>query len=362
MKIAILLTLTLLLGVAVVPAQEHIDRNDIGPGLYSQITVLHLSGEKTVEMSRGASRKFNVLSEVPGRAGSYRRVVAPTIWSISPATHGVTIDANGYLKISPSVAGKTAFTVKASVTTRESWEPAGYQSVVEQNVLVFDPSTQPLVGYWYQLRARPCRGAPDNYTDRDGGIGELRFRADGTFTVTEKPFEAYKDYWGTYTTAGRAIEFSVDNGNSIPIGSSSGTYRLTTEGTLEFDNISLWYQQYPSDICGMTFARYGTKPTPQPVAWLHYRMEKCCVDEYVWQILDDYFRILNIEVPSTGHIVIRPRTAAAGKRVEKLVRDRIKAVKFDPDRIVFHTEKFNGSSNTLETWLAPPGAVFEGSR
>jgi hypothetical protein len=48
--------------------------------------------------------------------------------------------------------------------------------------------------------------------------------------------------------------------------------------------------------------------------------------------------------------------------MKKMIDDRIRTVKFDKDRLVFHLEKPVGTTNTLETWIVPPGASFEVSR
>jgi hypothetical protein len=337
-------------------AQEHIQKDDIGPGLYSRIEILQLSGEKTLELTPGITRQFQVLSTVMGRAGSYRRVVAPTVWSVSPKIDGVSIDSKGELTVAANVSS-ASFTITAEVTIKEEWEPKGYVAKVDQPVIVFDPKEKPLVGLWYQVRTLPCKGAPVDNRAEKNGVRELQFRADGSFSVTVDPFEAYKDYWGSYKTAGPSIEFNVSGGNHVPVGSHfAGSFHLTSNDVLELRDVTLWPDPQIESVCGTTFARFNTEPQIAPVAWLHQRYEKCCVEEYVWHILDDYVGVLNVEVPSMGHIVIRPKTAAAGKFIERMIRKRFKIVRFDATRITITTEKPAGSQNSLETWLVPPGA------
>jgi len=135
-------------------AQEHIESREIGPGSYRQIEMLRLSGEKTLELTAGVSRQFQVLSTVMGRAGSYRRVIAPTVWSVSPKLDGVSLDSKGLLTVAANVR-PTSFTITAEVTIKEEWEPKGYGAKVEQPVIVFDPKEKPLVGLWYQVRTLP---------------------------------------------------------------------------------------------------------------------------------------------------------------------------------------------------------------
>ena len=58
-----------------------------------------------------------------------------------------------------------------------------------------------------------CRQVP-----AERSIGELEFRADGTFSVTWVPFETYRDYWGRYTLDLRTgrLNLQVETGNYVP--------------------------------------------------------------------------------------------------------------------------------------------------
>ena len=49
-------------------------------------------------------------------------------------------------------------------------------------------------------------------------IRELRFDADGFFSVTWFPFEVYKDYWGSYefNSNSGSVSMPVSGGNYIP--------------------------------------------------------------------------------------------------------------------------------------------------
>lgn len=87
---------------------------------------------------------------------------------------------------------------------------------------VFDPELSPLVGYW---RQDPTGCAPGS------DIRELVFSADGTFSVTWEPFEAYKDYWGNwhYDTASGWLELTLVSGNREEPGLRSGT--VVVDGT-----------------------------------------------------------------------------------------------------------------------------------
>src|SRR5690606_33545209 len=82
-----------------------------------------------------------------------------------------------------------------------------------------------LVGQWRQAEDE-CGIALD--------VRELEFRADGRFSVTWRPFETYRDYWGrwNFTERTRELDLVIDAGNNRPadfIG--QGRVRLS-EGTL----------------------------------------------------------------------------------------------------------------------------------
>lgn len=51
-------------------------------------------------------------------------------------------------------------------------------------------------------------------------IGELEFHGENRFSVTFRPFETYRDYWGTYAfdPATGALRLTVERGNFVPPG------------------------------------------------------------------------------------------------------------------------------------------------
>ena len=51
-------------------------------------------------------------------------------------------------------------------------------------------------------------------------VGELEFSGDNRFSVTFRPFESYRDYWGTYSfdPATGALRLTVEGGNFTPPG------------------------------------------------------------------------------------------------------------------------------------------------
>lgn len=76
------------------------------------------------------------------------------------------------------------------------------------------PTSNPLIGTWRQTKAVPCRGKA--YTMAQvAGIEEFILGDDGSFSVTGRPFETYKDYWGKYTYDAKTgvLKFTVERGN-----------------------------------------------------------------------------------------------------------------------------------------------------
>lgn len=71
-----------------------------------------------------------------------------------------------------------------------------------------------LVGSWVQFQGKTCDGS----WVTDDHLQELIFRADGTFSVTRKPFCSYEDAWGTYAhdqaTGNLSLKFT--GGNQVP--------------------------------------------------------------------------------------------------------------------------------------------------
>lgn len=84
----------------------------------------------------------------------------------------------------------------------------------------YSPQSSPLIGVWKQEKS-DCEGGAH--------IEDLVFSADGTFSVTWRPFEAYKDYWGEYNydTQSSELTLDVEGGNFIPPDLKSGTVILS---------------------------------------------------------------------------------------------------------------------------------------
>ena len=94
-------------------------------------------------------------------------------------------------------------------------------------------------------------------------IQEMVFEADGTFRVTWLPFEAYVDYWGTYTfdLESGAIDFQVSGGNYVPeeFGRVGETNFSTDADSLTIEGWHLGTSNFdrpPRNVCGHRFDAY----------------------------------------------------------------------------------------------------------
>lgn len=159
-------------------------------------------------------------------------------WWVEP-TEGANFDADA-----------AVFTVSADV--------GDGRRLVSIEVHIYTPEYNPLVGTWREEARFACstgeEGVPQHL------IGELRFRADGTFTVTWTPFEVYGDYWGTYaheSTQGR-LGLSITGGNYVPEDiDSGGTFSIDEEGRLVLSDMWPGSPGEGTDLpgCGYRFLR-----------------------------------------------------------------------------------------------------------
>jgi hypothetical protein len=129
-------------------------------------------------------------------------------------------------------------------------------------VYVYTPESNPLVGYWREQSQVDCSSGASVVPD--DLIHELRFHADGRFSVTWYPFELYVDYWGTYTfdVSRGAIELTVEHGNHVPVNLDlTGAFHVGADGSLTLSDTWLGeYRAYPQrppgpPNCGHVFKR-----------------------------------------------------------------------------------------------------------
>jgi hypothetical protein len=177
-------------------------------------------------------------------------VKACATWSVSPS-EGVRIDPDtGVLTVNPETPSGSVFTVEADVENG--------RRVVSTEVHVFTPQGSPLVGTWKEEAQFACAAA-ETVAPREP-IRELRFRADGGFSVTWTPFEVYKDYWGTYTydAVQGTLDLVVTRGNYVPDDvDGSGRFSVDAHGHLVLDDMWLGCPRDDTGVanCGHRFTR-----------------------------------------------------------------------------------------------------------
>ena len=167
---------------------------------------LELSMDQTVQMRPGETRTFAL--GVVECCHYFAPVEACATWSVDP-TEGASIDPDtGALTVDAATPSGSVFTVSVDVENG--------RRVVSTEVHVFTPQDNPLVGTWKEEAQFACSIGEEAVPEER--IGELRFRADGRFSVTWTPFEVYKDYWGTYAydLAQGDLDLVVTGGNYIP--------------------------------------------------------------------------------------------------------------------------------------------------
>lgn len=191
---------------------------------------LRLSLEPTVEMQPGATRQFSL--GVVECCYYFQEVAACATWSVSPA-EGAHIDPDsGVLTIEATTPSGSVFTVSADVEKG--------RRVVSIDVHVFTPEDNPFVGIWREEAQFACDSGEELTPEER--IRELRFRADGSFSVTWMPFEVYRDYWGTYEydLATGNLSLQVTEGNYVPDDiDGSGSFAFDEQGRLLLQDIWL---------------------------------------------------------------------------------------------------------------------------
>jgi hypothetical protein len=115
-------------------------------------------------------------------------------------------------------------------------------------VEVFRAADNPLVGTWRQ-DGEDCPA--------ESAIRELVFTGGGEFSVTWTPFEAYKDYWGSYTydVETGAIALEVEGGNQVPEDIVPEGTATLSDNVLSFETLSFGTPQQADGVCTGSFPR-----------------------------------------------------------------------------------------------------------
>ena len=163
-------------------------------------------------------------------------------WRIQPAQYA-TVDQEGQVRIAEGTPHGTEVMLIALVGPKE----------MRGEMRVIDLRSNPLVGTWRQISETPC----DSATARMPAdpVREFKIDGSGNFAVTISPFEAYKDYWGTYTfdPASGAVQFSLVSGNKVPKGIKLSGRATSTADELELNDIALWPSKDGLAICSVKF-------------------------------------------------------------------------------------------------------------
>ncbi|HEU0078076.1 MAG TPA: hypothetical protein VFQ76_10535 [Longimicrobiaceae bacterium] len=170
-------------------------------------------------------------------------------WSLPDGGPASVDAASGVLRVAADAADGAAFPLLARVAGRE----------VRTVVRVVDPARSPLVGTWAQVGRTPC-GAGAAEAAPAEPIRELRFRRDGSFSVTWLPFESYTDYWGTYShdAASGRLRLVVERGNYVPAELDLDGRAEVQGGVLRLREMSLGSRTPGAEpSCGLRFERGG---------------------------------------------------------------------------------------------------------
>lgn len=196
-----------------------------------------------IQMKPGDERELKLFN---GRGTTI--VNACQLWTVHPENAGASIRDDNVLVIAPTAEPGTVFTLVAHTD-------GGSGPELSTEVYVYSAATHPLVGRYTESSQNAC-GAADR--DPEMPVGELEFRADGTFYVTWLPFNQYIDYSGDYIYDVHTgmLQMSHPEGNYVPEDfDGSGSAQMVPGQGLVLNNI--WLGSYGNtDVpagCGHTF-------------------------------------------------------------------------------------------------------------
>ncbi len=191
--------------------------------------VLDLS--KTVQMQPGETRQFSL--GVIACCAYFNPVQAQATWTVSPQRGAHMDAASGQLTLDQTVESGTVYTVSANVENG--------RRIVSIQVHIFTRQSNPLaVRMWREEAQFACESG--KVVTPSQPIGELRFDADGSFTVTWMPFEVYHDYWGSYVLDSEqgTLNLNVTAGNYVPKDlDGNGRFSIDQQGRLSLTELWL---------------------------------------------------------------------------------------------------------------------------
>lgn len=211
---------------------------------------LYIGGPK--QLQPGESGIFKLYSETTSPAEIPVEIDAK--WSVEPVA-GARIDPDsGELTLDNSLSHGSKITVRADIENG--------RKILTRSVLVYTRDQNPLVGVWVEKEQITCETYTSVPSDPEFGmsIRELIFDADGSFSVTWRPFEKYIDYLGSYEYVrdGGNLTMEVGRGNYIPQEIDlDGSISFNEEGDLVM--VDFWLGSPPSEQlppqCGYVFTR-----------------------------------------------------------------------------------------------------------
>lgn len=166
--------------------------------------------------------------EIPLRCTSGWKVTGPA--ALSPDRKSVVIDADAPVGSKVVVA----------------FEHAG--APVARSLAVIGKDEVVLTGRWSQREITGCPVTEE--------VRELEFQPGNRFSVTFRPFESYRDYWGTYSfnPATGQLRLSVEGGNFIPPGLDLEGRAELSSGRLVLKDLFLGGREsYSETGCTYTF-------------------------------------------------------------------------------------------------------------
>jgi hypothetical protein len=196
----------------------------------------------------------------PARQGSTIRIY-PRQWR-GPALHVVPLDCTSNWTVSdPALAGlsddratvRIADTATPGATVTVSYRIKG--KPIGASFIIVARDAFVLTGRRGQSALEGCDGLL--------AVGELEFTAEGRFSVTWRPFETYKDYWGTYRLdpATGALSMTVEGGNDHPPSLDlEGKARFAADGKLVLEDMFLGqpsWSRTPPPAAGACRYRFG---------------------------------------------------------------------------------------------------------
>ena len=186
------------------------------------------------------------------RPGNYDRIAPACLtgWSLSNGARAVMHAGLGLVITAPDAPEGAKFQISARIAGQSR------DVTVRGAVRVTDPARHPLAGIWTEVQEKSCNGGA--WRRPAEPIGELVFKADGTFTLTRVPFERYFDYWGTYrhTAASGALALEITGGNRIPSDrSAKGKASVLPSGELLLEDLPPWNATPGGTTCSHLFRR-----------------------------------------------------------------------------------------------------------